>query len=346
MVHKSYRKSIVCKILLLLIFSLSSCSISDTSETEKDLADYTTAEHMLDGIDAAYDTDYSKITLPERETLHITQPEGVYELTLEVINADGNKEWENQKNKELAAVFDTSGGAEACVVVSGAYYINEKLLQNSASPVNNDPALECEITTLSPLTHKSLDTKLIQVTDNAENYASKVKEITGEELDTYVYDVLEYKCENKTGYGVEMQKSYKGIGVLNMYPLHPTAEQLSETHSLKVLQTYSDFNDDAEVVFYAAPPSYKTANAQAIDKVVSFKGACDILEEKLSENSHYEFDDVVLMYEPYTDLTKGDLADIECVPKWYFIIYTRSSGENMIRYFSVSLKDGAVEAVI
>lgn len=339
---------IAAALLCLSALCLSACSFvtDNTAEVEKDLADYTTAKHMLDGIDAAYDTDYSKFTLPDKDALHITHPEGVYELTLEVINADGNKEWENQKNKELAAVFDTSGGAEACVVVSGAYYINEKLLQNSASPVNNDPALECEITTLSPLTHKSLDTKLRQVTGNAESYASRIKEITGEELDTYVYDVLKYKCENKTGYGVEMQKSYKGIGVLNMYPLHPTAEQLDDTHSLKVLQTYSDFNDDAEVVFYAAPPSYKTANAQAIDKVVSFKSACDILEEKLSDNSHFQFDDVVLMYEPYTDQTKGDLADIECVPKWFFINYTRSGGENMIRYFSVSLKDGAVEAVM
>lgn len=184
------------------------------------------------------------------------------------------------------------------------------------------------------------------MTGNAESYASRIKEITGEELDTYVYDVLKYKCENKTGYGVEMQKSYKGIGVLNMYPLHPTAEQLDDTHSLKVLQTYSDFNDDAEVVFYAAPPTYTTANVQAIDKVVSFKGACDILEEKLSDNSHFQFDDVVLMYEPYTDQTKGDLADIECVPKWFFINYTKSGGENMIRYFSVNLKDGSVEAVM
>ena len=126
---------IAAALLCLSALCLSACSFvtDNTTEVEKDLADYTTAKHMLDGIDAAYDTDYSKITLPERETLHITQPEGVYELTLEVINADSNKEWENQKNKELAAVFDTSGGAEACVVVSGAYYINEKLLKYSFS---------------------------------------------------------------------------------------------------------------------------------------------------------------------------------------------------------------------
>ncbi|WP_028510959.1 hypothetical protein [Ruminococcus sp. NK3A76] len=116
---------IAAALLCLSALCLSACSFvtDNTTEVKKDLADYTTAKHMLDGIDAAYDTDYSKFTLPDNDALHITHPEGVYELTLEVINADGNKEWENQKNKELAAVFDTSNGVEACVVVSGAYYI-------------------------------------------------------------------------------------------------------------------------------------------------------------------------------------------------------------------------------
>ena len=351
MVHKSFAKNIFCISGLFVTMILSSCSTYKNSNEGIETEQYVPCSQILDDIDQAYNTNYTKFTLPDKSMLHITQPLGVYELELEAINRADDKEWEKQKSLEIKKVFEVPPGTsedviDACAVVSGAYYINENRIPNSLTSLNPSADYETDIVTVSPSSIPLFDEKAKETISKSENYAHKAKEVFDDNLDTKVYDVYVNNNGTQKSYGVEMQKSYKGVGLLHMHPLHHTPDQLKENNHLHILQTYSDFDDNADIVFYAAPPSYKAIKTDELEKVLSFKGACDILENELAPNSAYVFDDVVLMYEPYMDETKGDLANLNCYAKWFFIMYSEQSGQHMIQYFSVDCKDGTVTAVL
>lgn len=334
--------------ITLAALMLTGCAGSDDGPAPERLVP---AAEIYSDLDSAYSAEYTKFTLPERSLLNIAPPEGVYELELEAINKTEDKEWERQKSAEIREVFGVPAGTpaeviDACAVVSGAYYINEERIPGCLTSLNPDAEYETETVTLSPGTLPQLDDTAKEVIRRAEDYAGKARTVFGDDLETRVCEVYVNRSGSRRGYGVEMQKSYKGVGLLNMHPLHPTPDQLREDDHLHILQTYGDFDGSGDIVFYAAPPSYKAVRAEELERVLSFKAACDILESELAPNSSYEFDNVSLMYEPYMDETKGDLADLSCRAKWFFMIFSEQSGEHKLQYISVDCKDGAVTAVL
>ncbi|MEO3155932.1 hypothetical protein ABHC51_11215 [Ruminococcus bicirculans (ex Wegman et al. 2014)] len=91
------------------------------------------------------------------------------------------------------------------------------------------------------------------------------------------------------------------------------------------------------------------AKAEKIDKMLSFKGACDLLEENLADKIDIQFDDVKLMYEPRGESTEvGESADnICCTPKWYFIIDDKQpTGLHAINYVTVDCVTGEIYVLI
>ena len=82
-----------------------------------------------------------------------------------------------------------------------------------------------------------------------------------------------------------------------------------------------------------------------MEKIISFKGACDLLEENLGDAAHYNFEKVVLMYEPRADCSAGvDLPNIKCRPKWYFMTFSEDFFFNGMNCFTVDCMTGTIEA--
>lgn len=349
---------------------LSSCSIYDdnTHETPKDLDDYTTCEHILDGVDEAYEKSYSKFTLPDKESLHIAQPDGIYDLTLEYVNSENDTAWKSEKVLELQKVFGTdysenvdtsSGGAvlgdpdRACVGIGFSDpYAFWEWNSDTVCIFNQIDLDSIETITISPKSKTDMPQKLKEDIDKSVELASKVSEVMGEELRPLVYDAYIFKNSVGTGYGVEMQKAYKGVGILNMQYANMDNEDYSGDNAIlnMAMQLYTYFDENNELLYYRSCDSYKAKSTQNIDDVVSFIGACNILEKELGDNCSYEFDDVVLMYEPRGKYI-GDEFDgsqtVKCTPKWYFIKYCKDTDmgyQHSIRFFSVDCKTGSVEA--
>ena len=361
---------IAAALLCLTLAGLSACSfVSDnTAEVEKDLADYTSSTHMLDGVDAAYDTDYSKFTLPDKNALHITQPEGVYALTLEYANKQNSDEWKTERVLKLQEIFGTDYGSSvntsngsavlgdpdrACVGIgiSDAYAFWE-WNGETVCPFNRSSLDSIETLTISDKTKKDMPAELLDDIDKSIKLGADVKAAIGEDLDAMAYDAYIFKSRNGTGYGVEMQKAYKGIGILNLQYANMNNTDYDGDNALlnMAMQVYTYFDEKNELLYYRSCDSFKVQEARNIESVVSFKGACDILEKELGDNAKYEFDDVVLMYEPrgkYIGETFDGNATVKCTPKWYFIKYTidtNSGQQHQIRFFSVDCETGALEA--
>jgi hypothetical protein len=117
------------------------------------------------------------------------------------------------------------------------------------------------------------------------------------------------------------------------------------------MQTYIDFDSDFNPEYYIGCDAFKIEKAESVDKMISFKGACDILEEQLADNISLEFDDVELMYEPRgTETGSGESAaatNIVCTPKWYFIIDDKQpNGLHAINYVTVDCITGEIYVLI
>ena len=85
--------------------------------------------------------------------------------------------------------------------------------------------------------------------------------------------------------------------------------------------------------------------------MISFKGACDLLEENLADKIDIQFDDIVLMYEPRgTSVDMDELNEAEniiCTPKWYFIIDDKQpTGLHAINYVTVDCVTGEIYVLI
>lgn len=53
------------------------------------------------------------------------------------------------------------------------------------------------------------------------------------------------------------------------------------------MQTYTDLDANFDPEYYIGCNAFKVAKAEKIDKMLSFKGACDLLEEILRTKSIY-----------------------------------------------------------
>ena len=54
---------------------------------------YVSVEHILDDFDEAFETEYTKFKLPDKSSVIINQPEGVYDLELKYVNSEKGLEW-------------------------------------------------------------------------------------------------------------------------------------------------------------------------------------------------------------------------------------------------------------
>ena len=302
-------------------------------------------------IDAAYSAEYKKVGLPDKETLTAETPEGVFDLELEIINKNCDEEWKTKKGTELEPIFGNTDEIGSMKIktakLSAAYMINNSLKAEAVTPLNSDLIKSDEIITLNKKTLTSLDEKMKKAMSTAEEYNEKSKEILGDELDSIVYEANKYNGDDGEGYGVQIEKAYKNVPVLPYTAQHPIESYLDESNELYPLQGYCYFNNDVKAVLYHPENSYKAVKADRLEKIISFKGACDLLEENLGDAAHYNFEKVVLMYEPRADCSGGvDFPNIKCRPKWYFITFSEDFYANCMNCFTVDCIDGTIDAAL
>lgn len=362
------RSAAGCIILSALLLLPACNDDKNTLETEKDLSEYTTCEHILDSTDAAYEQGYTKFRLPEKDALHITAPGGVYKLTLEYANKENDTEWKTERVLSLQEVFGADYGKSvntangnavlgdpdrACVGIGicDAYAFKE-WDGYTVSIFNRSSLDSIETININPKTKKQMPGDLLECIDKSEEISNKAADVMDDDLDAKAYDAYIFKNSRGTGYGVEMQKCYKGIGILNLQYANMNDEDFASDNALltMAMQHYIYFDEKNDMFYYRSCDSFKVKSKESIDSVLSFKGACDLLERELGDNSYYEFDDVVLMYEPrgrYIGETFDGTETVTCTPKWYFIKYTADYEKNwqhQIRFFSIDCESGTIEA--
>ena len=309
------------------------------------------SEKAYADMDAAYSAGLKKVGLPDRETVDATAPEGVYELELEIINRSADENWMTEKTKELAPIFGSEEEISKMKIktakLSAAYMINSAIKGSAVTPLCSEEITSCEITPLNKKTSGAIDEKSKQAISITEGYNRQAKAILGDQLESIIHEADCYQGNNGTGYGVHIEKAYKNVPILPYTALNPNLEVLDESNELCPLDGYCFFDRQLNTVLYHPDSSYKAVKAEKIDKIISFKGACELLEENLGNAAHYDFDKVALMYDPRVDRTSGeDFPNIRCRPKWYFITFSEDFFSNAMQTcFTVDGLDGTIEVI-
>ena len=200
-------------------------------------------------------------------------------------------------------------------------------------------------------TSENADSGLLSAADKAKTLADTFSNVLGEELDNVVSDGYIITTDSGVGYEIEIQKAYKGIGIQNVFSTNADDTLFVKGNALMTysMQTYTDLDANFGPEYYIGCNAFKVAKAEKIDKMLSFKGACDLLEENLADKIDIQFDDVKLMYEPRGESTEVDESadNIRCTPKWYFIIDDKQpTGLHAINYVTVDCVTGEIYVLI
>lgn len=358
---------------MLAAVALSACeNTPDNIRSNKHSAEvdsgeaYVSSENIYDSFDAAFEKEYTKFKLSEKSAVSICKPDGVYDLELAYINAENDMDWLSSKVEELQSALDIKIDGKIETVEDQAQLQDEhnKLKitrfaqpyccwEASENGVNTSDADadNMELFYLDRPTSENADSGLLSAADKAKTLADTFSNVLGEELDNVVSDGYIITTDSGVGYEIEIQKAYKGIGIQNVFSTNADDTLFVKGNALMTysMQTYTDLDANFDPEYYIGCNAFKVAKAEKIDKMLSFKGACDQLEENLADKIDIQFDDVKLMYEPRGESTEvGESADnICCKPKWYFIIDDKQpTGLHAINYVTVDCVTGEIYVLI
>ena len=360
-----------------MILSLSACrtvpenlkendSISSSRE-ETTQIQKVACNNIYDDLNAALETGYEKISLPEKSRIPLIRPEGIYELELGYINSESSVDWLKNRVEMLYDALGFEFGGQTVTDELSAYRKDEhndvSMLRYSQpycrweAALNGVSMLSDDITDTDTLFYDrssadDLSETDVRIANKALLLADKIDSVTGGELDNVISDIYTLHTEAGVGYEVEIRKSYKGIGIQNLFSSYNTDTETEKGNDLLAvsMQTYLDLDSELDPEYFIGCNSYSVRSANKLDKVISFRSACDILERELAENVRFRFDTVLLMYEPRGESLSSEMTDpgaVKCIPKWFFISDSSSqSGEHSINYVTVDCRDGTVEVVM
>lgn len=358
---------------MLAAVALSACeNTPDNIRSNKHSAEvdsgeaYVSPENIYDSFDAAFEKEYTKFKLPEKSAVSICKPDGVYDLELAYINAENDMDWLSSKVEELQSALDIKIDGKIETVEDQAQLQDEhnklkitrfaqpyccwEASENGVNTADAD-ADNMELFYLDRPTSENADSGLLSAANKAKTLADTFSKVLGEELDNVVSDGYVITTDSGIGYEIEIQKAYKGIGIQNVFSTNADDTLFVKGNALMTysMQTYTDLDANFGPEYYIGCNAFKVAKAEKIDKMLSFKGACDLLEENLADKIDIQFDDVKLMYEPRGESTEVvESADnICCTPKWYFIIDDKQpTGLHAINYVTVDCVTGEIYVLI
>ncbi len=369
---KRYKmKKTVVPFMCAALFLLTSCADTPESiksnkhDSDETQSVFVSPDKVYDDFDSAYSTEYTKFTLPDSSAIRHTPPEGIYDLELAYNNKENDIEWKKGKVSELYSALDFSFEAEMTaeefsasleqgsedVTVRGYSkpYVRWKEDETGVSS-SSENVTSRDVYFIDHMKPEEIPDELNKASSTALSIWEKVKEAVGDELDVQASDGYIIRTPDDVGYEIELRKSYKGVGILNLFSRFSPLPSYGDENALLSfsMQTYMDFDSNFSPEFLNSCETFTAAKAEPLEKVLSFKGACDILERELADYMSVTFDDVTLMYEPigtYTD-PQGteEPGNIICTPKWYFIIdEVADIGMHYIYYITVDCVTGDVE---
>ena len=275
---------------------------------------YVSSENIYDSFDAAFEKEYTKFKLPEKSAVSICKPDGVYDLELAYINAENDMDWLSSKVEELQNALDIK-------------------IDGKIETVEDQAQLQDE--------HNKL-----KITRFAQPYCCwEASENGVNSIDAGADNMELFYLDRPTAKNADS-------GLLSAAD---KAKTLADTFSNVLGEELDNVVSDGYIIttdgpeYYIGCNAFKVAKAEKIDKMLSFKGACDLLEENLADKIDIQFDDIKLMYEPRGESTEvGESADnICCTPKWYFIIDDKQpTGLHAINYVTVDCVTGEIYVLI
>ena len=318
-------------------------------------------EHILDDFDEAFETEYTKFKLPDKSSVIINQPEEVCNLELKYVNADKSMDWLKDKNFKLANIFNVTNGnmntntfwcnietdkeEVSMGIFSEPYYCTKK-------SIDWDNMNITEWKYINRINLNKLDKEYKDIVDKSVKLTNEVNKIMDGSLTNNPTEFYIKNYNDEKYYDVYLQPSYNGIGIQYISPTYGNLDIFEGNNALMTMSMNIMYDSNLNLVAYISCNNYTPIKDEAIEKIISFKGACDILEEELASNVSMEFDDVKLWYEPrgtILDATSEDGFDgsktTKCTPKWFFISDNDedSNLHHAINYVTVDCVTGEIE---
>ena len=360
-------------IIYLISICLSSCSKTPDNIQGNNLNvdlnsenDKVSVEHILNDFDEAFETKYTKFSLPEKSKVIINQPEEVCNLELKYVNADKDTKWLKQKTSQLAEIFDIKNGVMKmtqdfrCSIESDKERISiNQFLEPyfcSMYALNHIDLMNIKkIENLYRINTDKLNKKYQAVIDKSVKLSEQIYSLIGGDIISNPMDLFIMDYNDETYYEISMQPTFKNVGIQCISPIYSNRDIFEGNNALMTMSLNVKFLYDSKLNLhlFISCNGYTPVKSEPIDKMISFKGACDILEEELASNVSMEFDDVKLWYEPrgtILDATREDGFDgtktIKCTPKWFFVMDEEDGGWHGISYITVDCSTGEVEVVV
>ena len=355
---------------IIAVVVLSSCAQTPDSiqgnnyNTDLNLNDKVPVEHILDDFDEAFETEYSKFKLPKKSSVIINQPEGVYDLELKYVNSENSLEWLKEKVFKLAEIFNVENNGNAENIGNIGYCLeNDKgkvradVFSEPYYCLNDDWDINLmniyKIEHLDRIKLNDVNNKYIEITNKSIEYANKVCSVFGGSFSNNAMDLYIRDYKDKIFYELSLQPTYKNVGLQCISPTYN--KDYTENDNIIIADAFDIrllYDKNLKLNLYYGCNNYTPVKSEPLDKIVSFKGACDILEEELAPNVSMEFDDVKLWYEPrgtILDATTEDGFDgsktTKCTPKWFFISDNEEDSGlyHAINYVTVDCVTGEIE---
>ena len=322
-------------------------------------------EHILDDFDEAFKTEYTKFKLPDKSSVIINQPEGVYDLELKYVNSEKSLEWLKEKVFKLAEIFNVENNGNAENIGNIGY-----CLENDKGKVRADVFSEpyyctkdnmewdlmnvTQVEYIDRINPEKRDKKYKNIIEKAQKLSNEINSLMDGALINNAIEIYIKNYKNKIYYDIYLQPTYKGLGIQCITPTYSNGDIFEGDNALMTMSMYMNimYDSDLNLIAYISSNNYTPVKEEVIDKLISFKGACDILEEELASNVRMEFDDVKLWYEPrgtILDATTEDGFDgsktTKCTPKWFFISDNEEDSGlyHAINYVTVDCVTGEIE---
>ena len=360
-------KKRIIPVSLIVLCILSSCSqtpdniqgnnhnVGLNSENDK-----VSVEHILDDFDEAFETKYSKFKLPDKSSVIINQPEEICNLQLKFVNSEKDMNWLKEKVYKLTETFNVKSYGDLESIGKTAYILaneNEQVRVDMFSEPYyyfskdeislNDMTLE-KIEYTDRIKEKNLNKKYNEIIDKSVDCANKINIEFGGTLTNIPLDLYIRNYKGEEFYELNLQPTYKGIGVQCITPTYNN--EYIENDNIIVSDLFDMrllYNTNLKLYLYVSCNNYTSSMSEPMDKIISFKGACDILEEELASNVSMKFDDVKLWYEPRSSIgvLEESNKNIKCTPKWFFISDNEEDSGlyHAINYVTVDCVTGEIE---
>ncbi len=350
-------KKICVTTLLSLGLLLTACtqapeSVKSNNHETKDVnkAGMVSAENVWNDLDDAYNTEYTKFKLPEKNLIKQEKFDEIYSAKVTYTNVEDDENWYLERIPKFEEAMGATVSGEPEKKKKCCYDHNDEnytVLLTRYGCGNITLKKLWESTQMSDLVKSCIINRNEDILDDnetnavkkAEELSKKTNKVFDNEFESVPVFLQESIKNSNTHIRVYLQSYYNGVGIYPASAIYGDSDYTSDSNGRAVMyiKHYADFKN-GELENFNSGNSYKTIDKTKLDNVVSFKSACDILEKELSSNMNMEFDDVKLWYEPRgkeLDGTREDYGedkDIYLTPKWYFLMYDNTNLVNGYSY--------------